>query len=134
MATGKKNGDLFLLYADGSPFAEALDTTLSISENQIDVTTKDSSRWVSRIGGDRDCTITFSGLVDFGASFGAEMLFEKIANNQTITWLFRGESGDEEWTGTGRVSAEEINAAHNAAVGYSGTISGSGAPTKSTTA
>lgn len=138
MTTGAMNGDASLFTLDGKEVAKVTSYSLKIDENQIDVSNKQSSRWKENIGGDRSFEMTCDQIYDIGASdngyAGAAQFADAIVNGSTVALVCEvGQAtGDDKFTGTGRVSNLTINSNHNAAITYSCTIIGTGALTKTT--
>ena len=80
--TGKFNGDLLVISADGTVIAHSQDATLSISQDLPDSTTKDSSAWVQHIHGNRSWEMSCTGLVTYDASMAPDDLADFITNSR----------------------------------------------------
>lgn len=133
MATARHKGNDVTLSINGSPIAHTQSATLTINQEQLDATGKDDSRWKKNIVGDRDYELSVENLVDFTSSMGLDNLADMIDNGASADFEFTtGDTGDIKYTGTVNLSTLEYNANHNEVSGYSGTLVGTGALTKTT--
>ena len=139
-AAGKNNGDLWLLKiqeASGS-FVElgyATATSISLDQNLIDVSNKNSSRWAENIRGDRSGSISFDFFHDFGSSaagfYGMEELWNAFNNGTSLTVRFTTDvTGDYYWYAACNIASLSMTADHNDAVTCSGELTLTGAITK----
>jgi len=133
MPTGRHNGQLVILNLDGSPIAHSTNSSISVNQNLIPTTTKDSSNWAESIRGERSLTITVEGLTDYSASFGADELADMIFSAQSANFSWStNTSGDTDYTGTVNLESLELTEPNNEAGGYSGTLQATGTPVKGT--
>lgn len=131
--TGKINGDNFLLYVNNVPMGHSIDATLEVSQELIDATTKDSSRWNDHILGNRSFSGSVSGLVAFDSQENAVDAINWILNGDTLTFkLSNSVSGDTEWSGSIDPSSVSFSAPQNSATGYDFSFQGKGALTSAT--
>ena len=134
MATNTKiNGDDMLIYADGVAVGHSIDASMSVSMDNPDSTTKDSSRWAEHIHGDRSWEVSGSGLVVPASSMNATEVVDFILNASDVHIRYStGTAGDIEWRGQVSVSSCSVSAPHNSAMGFDFTFTGTGALTKVT--
>ena len=132
---GKINGDSFLLEINDIVVAHSIDASLEVSQESIDTTTKDSSRWVDKINGNRSYSGSGSGLFAFdpdGATeLGAVDLIDLIMGDTTPTFkLTNSNAGDVEYSGSIVLTNVSLSSPQNAAVGYDFSFEGVGALVK----
>lgn len=101
--------------------------TLSIANEQVDVSDKDSSRWKELLAaGDRSVTISMSGFVSSDTKFA---LMEAAVQTDTIL-NFRILYGNSKTiTGAFHIDSLEYTGERNAGQAFSCTLTNSGAPT-----
>ena len=135
--TGKFNGDLLILDIDGNTLAHSTDATLTITQDAPDTTTKDSAGWKENLDdGNRGWEMSASGLLTFDAANTApDDLADSILNNTSNTLKFTtGETGDVEYSGTGKLTSISMNSPQNAPPSFEVTYLGNGALIKATIA
>lgn len=114
----------------------ATSCSMTISEDMVDATCKDSNRWVGNLSGNRSWEVTTDCLYDPAATAGAagDDVADLIIDGSNSVSLIFGEegSGGIIWTGTARCSTITINGADNTAASYTATFVGNGALVKST--
>ena len=131
----KFNGQLIIMNLDGTPIAHEIDSELSISQNLIDATTKDSSNWAEQIKGTRTASFTVSGLIDYSSSFGVDELADMIVSAQSALFVFATTtSGDTSYTGTVDLSDLTQSLSNDDVANWSGTLMVTGILVKSTVA
>ncbi len=134
MATaGKFNGDLIVLDIDGNALAHSTDATLTVTQDAPDTTTKDSAGWKENlIDGNRGWEMSASGLVTFDAvnTAPADLLDAILNNTATVLKFTTAESGDDEYTGTAKLTSFSINGPQNAPTSFEVTYLGNGPLTK----
>lgn len=134
------NGDIWLLKLadDGETELQlgyGTSASMSMDVNIIDTTNKNSSRNSEHILGNRTFTIDFEAFHDSGASDGnlysSKEVIEAITNGTNIDFIFGpdGTSGEYYISGSGDISNLSIDAPHNGAVTFSGTLQVNGAIT-----
>ena len=101
--------------------------TLSIANEQVDVSDKDSSRWKELLAaGDRSVTISMSGFISSDTKFA---LMEAAVQSDTIL-NFRILYGNSKTiTGAFHIDSLEYTGERNAGQAFSCTLTNSGAPT-----
>jgi len=131
----KFNGQLVILNLNGTPIAHSLESSLSISQNLIDATTKDSGNWAEHIKGMRTASLSISGLMDYSSSFGVDEFADMIVSAQSANFVFAtSTSGDTKYTGTVDLSDLEQTTANDDVASWSGTLQVTGELTKTTVA
>jgi len=101
--------------------------TLSITNEQVDVSDKDSSRWKELLAaGDRSVTITMSGFVSDNANFA---LLEDAVEADTITDFQIIYGNSKTVTGKFHIDSLEYTGERNAGQAFSCTLTNSGTPT-----
>lgn len=127
------NGDIIFLQGDGSIIACGRALTFTSSRDIINTTNKDSAMSVSHVLGNRTHTVTFDGVTDYSASFGAAEFLQYMLDNESIEVVLASTvSGDMKITGTVDVANIDIVMNHNTEGTYSGTLQFNGAITKTT--
>lgn len=131
----KFSGKLVILSMNGSLIGESLESELSISQNLIDATTKDSSNWAEHIKGVRTASISVSGLIDYASSFGVDEFADMIVSAQSANFVFATTvATDTSYTGTVDLSDLTQSHANDDVAGWSGTLQVTGTLTKTTVA
>ena len=101
--------------------------TLSITNEQVDVSDKDSSRWKELLAaGDRSVTISMSGFVSDNANFD---LLEDAVVSDTITAFQIIYGNNKTITGNFHVDSLEYTGERNTGQAFSCTLTNSGTPT-----
>lgn len=136
MATaGVFNGTNLLLKVEGTVVGHTTSCTLSVSNDMADATTKDSNGWSESLAGLKSGEISFDGLVDYSDANNAEQLLDLLIARTQITCVFgTATTGDSIYTAEGFIASLEQTAEMEAAVTFSGTITLTGAITKSVNA
>lgn len=103
--------------------------TLTIANEQVDVSTKDSNRWKELLAaGDRSCTISMNGIVSDDANF--EIM--RVAWRDDVILNYTVEYGNSETVvGAFHIDSLEITGGRNTAQTFSCTLTNSGEPTLS---
>jgi hypothetical protein len=131
--TGIFNGTNLLLKLDGTIIGHSTSCSMSLSMDTPEATTKDSNGFSEYIAGVKGGEISFEGLVDYSDSLNGVELFDSLLARTTLTCVFgTAESGDAIYTADGFLSSIEMSGEMESAVTYSGSITISGAITKST--
>lgn len=84
----KKNGTTYVLDKDGNPVAHLTETTLNISQEVIDASTKDSEGWVERLHGQRDSSIDLNLAYDKDSSENTYEFVKAITDREKPTIKF----------------------------------------------
>jgi len=136
MATaGVFNGTNLLLKVGETVVGHTTSCTLSVSNDMADATTKDSQGWSESLAALKSGEISFDGLVDYSDANNAEQLLDLLMARTKVTCVFgTATTGDSIYTAQGFVSSLEQSAEMEAAVTFSGTITLTGAITKSVNA
>jgi len=131
--TGIFNGTNLLLKLDGTIIGHSTSCSMSLSMDTPEATTKDSNGFSEYIAGVKGGEISFEGLVDYSDSLNGVELFDSLIARTELTCVFgTAESGDAIYTADGFLSSIEMSGEMESAVTYSGSITISGAITKST--
>lgn len=128
----KFNGTDLLIFVDGNAVAHSTSCTLTINQNQVDSTDKDSSRWDEFINGQRSWTVDCDGLVDYSTSVNSNELFDGgITTNSTVTLIFStAVSGARYYSGTANVSSLTETGELDSPASFSVSFQGTGALTR----
>lgn len=101
--------------------------TLTFNNEQIDVSTKDSSRWKELLAaGDRSVTVSMSGFVSDDANFA---IMEAAFESDTIINFRLLYGNSKTITGAFHIDSFEYTGERNAGQGFSTTLTNSGQPT-----
>jgi TP901-1 family phage major tail protein len=107
--------------------AGCLSHTLTINNEVIDVSDKDSNRWSDKISaGQRSLAVSFNGWVSDDAQFA---LMEAAAEGDTIVDLQLAYGNGKTVTGNFHVDSFEYTGEYNGAQAFSCTLSNDGVPT-----
>jgi TP901-1 family phage major tail protein len=107
--------------------AGCLSHTLTINNEVIDVSDKDSNRWSDKISaGQRSLAVSFNGWVSDDAEFA---LMEAAAEGDTIVDLQLAYGNGKTVTGNFHVDSFEYTGEYNGAQAFSCTLSNDGVPT-----
>lgn len=129
----KFNGQLIILNLNGTPIGHELDCELSISQNLIDATTKDSANWKEEIRGTREASISCNGLVDYSSSFGVDQLADLIISAESANFVFATtDVGDTKYSGEVNLSDLSQSMSNDDVASWSGTLSVTGVLVKET--
>jgi hypothetical protein len=131
--TGVFNGTNLILTVEGATVGHTTSCSMSLSMDTPEATTKDSSGFSEYIGGVKGGEISFEGLVAYDDSANAIEMADYLLARTQLTCVFgTAETGDAVYTAEGFLSSVEMSAEMEAAVTYSGSITITGAITKST--
>ena len=131
--TGVFNGTELLLQVETVTVGHTTSCSLSLSMDTPEATTKDSNGFSEYIGGVKGGEISFEGLVAYDDSSNAIEMADFLLARTQLTCVFgTAETGDAIYTAEGFLSSVEMSAEMEAAVTYSGSITLTGAITKST--
>ena len=127
------NGTNLILQVEGNVVGHTTSCTLSLSNDLPEATTKDSNGFQEVIAGVISGEISFEGLVDYSDTANAIEMADYLLARTQITCVFgTQEAGDAVYTAEGFLSSVEQSAEMESPVSYSGSITLTGAITKST--
>ena len=127
------NGTNLILTVEGATLGHTTSCSLSLSNDLPEATTKDSNGFQEVIAGVISGEISFDGLVDYSDSANAIEMADYLLARTQITCVFgTAVSGDDVYTAEGFLSSVEQSAEMESPVSYSGSITLTGAITKST--
>lgn len=131
--TGVFNGTNLILTIEGATVGHTTSCSMSLSMDTPEATTKDSNGFSEYIGGVKGGEISFEGLVAYDDTANAIEFADYLLARTQLTCVFgTAETGDAVYTAEGFLSSVEMSAEMEAAVTYSGSITITGAITKST--
>ena len=128
--TGAFLGNNLLLYLNGTAVALSRECSVSISADEIDITTKTDAKVSAMLPGRQKVTISASGLMSVAATAGMPAALTALLKNGTaVAWKFStATSGDNYWHGaTAYVTSIELSGTENDAATYSIGLTVSGA-------
>ena len=126
------NGTNLLLSVEGNVLGHTTSCSLSLSNDLPEATTKDSNGFQEVIAGVISGELSFDGLVDYSDTANAIELADYLLARTQITCVFgTAETGDAIYTAEGYLSSVEQSAEMESPVSYSGSITLTGAITKS---
>lgn len=127
------NGTNLILQVEGATVGHTTSCTLSLNNDLPEATTKDSNGFQEVIAGVISGEISFDGLVDYSDTANAIEMADYLLARTQITCVFgTEEAGDAVYTAEGYLSSVEQSAEMESPVSYSGSITLTGAITKST--
>lgn len=130
MATvGAFLGNNLLLYLNGTAVALSRECSISISADEVDITTKTDAKVTALLPGRQKVTISASGLMSVASTAGMPTALTTLLKAGTaVSWKFStATSGDNYWHGaTAYITSIELAGAENDATTYSISLSVSG--------
>lgn len=131
--TGVFNGTNLLLKIEGTTVGHTTSCSLSLSMDTPEATTKDSAGFSEYIGGVKGGEISFEGLIAYDDSSNAIEMADFLLARTQLTCVFgTAETGDAIYTAEAFLTSVEMSGEMEAAVTYSGSLTITGAITKST--
>ena len=131
--TGAFNGTDLILKVESVTVGHTTSCSMSFSMDTPEATTKDSNGFSEYIGGVKGGEISFEGLVAYDDSANAIEMADYLLARTQLTCVFgTAETGDAVYTAEGFLTSVEMSAEMESAVTYSGSITITGAITKST--
>jgi TP901-1 family phage major tail protein len=123
------DGKRIFVEAGGYVYAGQITSSVNLSANMIDVTTKDSSGWNENIAGLKSWSIDFEGLSDLADSDSFDRPFDQLVAGTAVTaWIGEADNtAGVRYEGSALVSDISLTAPNDEALGYSGTLTGTGA-------
>lgn len=126
------NGTTIILDVDGNPVAMLTDTTLNIAQDLPDASNKDSGGWAEHINGQRSWDVSLDGHADMRNKENVETLYDLIANRSQVDIEVKTEvTGDVTFTGTASLADMSLGAPNEDVATVSGSLTGTGALSKS---
>ena len=126
------NGTNLILSVEGNTLGHTTSCSLSLSNDLPEATTKDSNGFQEVIAGVISGEISFDGLIDYSDTANAIELADYLLARTQITCVFgTAVTGDAIFTAEGFLSSVEQSAEMESPVSYSGSITLTGAITKS---
>lgn len=126
------NGTDLVLSVEGNVLGHTTSCSLSLSNDLPEATTKDSNGFQEVIAGVISGELSFDGLVDYSDTANAIELADYLLARTQITCVFgTAVTGDAIYTAEGYLSSVEQSAEMESPVSYSGSITLTGAITKS---
>jgi TP901-1 family phage major tail protein len=104
-----ENGTDIIVSIGATPVAYATSGSITITQDLPDATTKDSGGWNESIAGAKSWSISGSGMIDFGASYGGSQIFNNLKNGDLVNVSF-GKTGSGVWSGQARVANLSLTA------------------------
>jgi len=129
----KFNGSDFIAQIVGTPnktIADTRDLSISISDAEIDVSTRDSGGWKETLPGQRTWTASLSGVVDYivGSNESGYQAIQDLAISRAPIQLMFGKNttGAYTYSGSGYIMSADISSTYEDAVTWTAEISGNG--------
>jgi hypothetical protein len=130
--TGVFNGTNLILKIEGTTLGHTTSCTLTLNNDLPEATTKDSNGFQEVIAGVISGEISFDGLVAYDDTANVINLKDYLLARTQLTCVFGTEvAGDAVYTAEGFLSSVETSAEMESPVSYSGSITLTGAITKS---
>jgi predicted secreted protein len=130
--TGVFNGTNLILKIEDTALGHTTSCSMSFNADLPEATTKDSGGFQEVIAGIKSGEISFDGLVAYDDSANAIELADYLLAGTQVTAVFgTAVTGDAVYTAEGLLSNVEISAEMESPVSYSGSITTTGAVTKS---
>ena len=129
------NGSILVLKYDGGIIGHTTSCSISLSTDTPEATSKDSSGFTEYIPGVMSGEISFEGLIKYTDSTSVITLTDALLARNTVTAIFGTTvSGDAVYSASCIVSSIEHSAEMESPATFSGTLTLTGAITKSTNA
>ena len=133
--TGVFNGTNLILKIEDTALGHTTSCSLSLNNDLPEATTKDSNGFQEVIAGVMSGELSFDGLVAYDDTANGIELADYLLARTQLTCVFGTiESGDAIFTAEGFLSSVEMSAEIESPVSYSGSITLTGAITKSVNA
>ena len=127
------NGTNLLVKIEGSTVGHTTSCSLSLSMDTPEATTKDSAGFSEYIAGVKGGEISFEGLIAYDDTSNAIEMADFLLARTQLTCVFGTvESGDAIYTAEAFLTSVEMSGEMEAATTYSGSLTITGAITKST--
>jgi len=130
--TGVFNGTNLILKIEDAALGHTTSCSLSLNNDLPEATTKDSSGFQEVIAGVMSGELSFDGLVAYDDTANAIELADYLLARTQLTCVFGTTvTGDAVYTAEGFLSSVEMSAEMESPVSYSGSLTLTGAITKS---
>jgi len=128
------NGTNIAVTLGGTAVAHATECSLSLNQETIEVTTKDSSGMRELIPGLKSGSISISGLQEVAGSAGVKALAGAMNTGAAVALVFdQVETSGEKWTANGILTSLELAGGTEDAPTYSASFELTGTITKAST-
>lgn len=120
------------------PIEKTRDLSIEISDEELDITTRDSGGWKRTLAGVRSWTASLSGVVDFvegSGKAGIKSLIALVIARTEVELMFgTTATGDMSFTGKGLLLNINFSTPHEGVCEWTADISGNGPITTATVA
>lgn len=121
--TGKINGTLILVSADGTTLGCSTNATLNITNERLETTCKDNNGAKTYTVGSQDWSLSVEGLVIYETPSNFSVVAAAAVNQSEIEWVMStGNSDDPVFTGTGFLGDFSYGAGLNQPATWSFTV------------
>lgn len=128
------NGTNIAVTLGGTAIAHATECSLSLNQETIEVTTKDSSGMRELIAGLKSGSMSISGLQEVAGSDGVKALAATINTGAIVALVFdQVATNGEKWTANGILTSLELSGGTEDAPTYSASFELTGSITKAAT-
>ena len=125
--TGKINGTLILVDADGTTIGCSTNAQLTITNERLETTCKDDNGAKTYEVGSQDWSLQVDGLVKYDTASNFSLVAAAAINATEIEWVMAtGNSDDPAFTGTGFIGDFSYGAGLNAPATWSFTVAPTG--------
>lgn len=122
------NGTAVALYIQGTTVAQATSCQLTVEQNVIETTSKNSGGWFDGIAGLRNISLSVEGWVHYVQSYGLKEITALIVSRTLLAWIMRTTvTGDTVYSGSGFVTSVNSTYPVEDASNYTAEITGVGA-------
>jgi predicted secreted protein len=133
-STGKINGTLILVDADGTTIGCSTNATLNVTNERLETTCKDDNGAKTYEAGSQDWSLDVEGLVKFDTASNFSLVAAAAMSREEITWsMGTGNTDDPVFSGKGFIGDFSYGAGLNAPATWSFTVSPTGPLTLSNT-
>ena len=128
-STGVINGTDLLVYSDSNAIGYSTSCSISLSQDNPVVTSKDDGKWAARLQGNRDGTISTDGYVALDGTYNFSYLWGLLISQTEVGLRYSTEtSGDTYYQVQGVISSLSSDASDNEGVTYSVEFEFNGTP------
>ena len=129
------NGTVIAITDGGTEIASTTSCTLNVEMDLPDASTKDSSGWAEHIRGQKSWSIDLDGVAEFESSANVDDLVNHILDRDAITVEFIPDVAEfsgaiVKYSGTASMASISVVAAMEDTVTLSGSMTGTGALTR----
>jgi len=127
--TGVVNGSDLLVYIDGNAIGYSTSCSISFTQDNPVVTSKDDDKWAKRLQGNRDVSISTDGYIALDADYNLEYLYELMEAQTGVTVRYStNTSGDGYFQVAAVISSLNADAPDNEGATFSVEFESNGAP------